>query len=68
MKISAYLLVQTGLLTSLGVAYLEDPPTTADSNTVSDCSWWIVASKLWGAAAVAGKAATPANVERILAW
>ncbi|KAF7535389.1 hypothetical protein G7054_g5453 [Neopestalotiopsis clavispora] len=44
MKISAYLLVQIGFLTSLGAAYLEDPPTTADSNTVSDCSWWIVAS------------------------
>lgn len=26
------------------VAYIEEPPTTADANTVSDCSWWVVAA------------------------
>ncbi|KAJ9143047.1 LysM domain-containing protein [Pleurostoma richardsiae] len=47
MKISTRLIVNTALLglhLSLACAYLTDPPTTADPNTVSDCSYWVVAA------------------------
>lgn len=44
MKVSTHLVTQLGLFAALGSAYLEDPPTTADPNTISECSWWIVAT------------------------
>ncbi|OTA84782.1 carbohydrate-binding module family 50 protein [Hypoxylon sp. CO27-5] len=44
MKVSTHLFAQLSLFAALGSAYLQDPPTTADPNTVSDCSWWIVAA------------------------
>ncbi|KAI0838519.1 carbohydrate-binding module family 50 protein [Hypoxylon sp. FL0890] len=54
MKLSNHLLAQLGPFAALGSAYLQDPPTTADPNTVSDCSWWIVATSTDTCAAIAG--------------
>ncbi|KAI1801809.1 carbohydrate-binding module family 50 protein [Daldinia bambusicola] len=53
MKASSHFLIQLALFCMLASAYLADPPTTADSNTVSDCSWWIVAKSTDTCAAIA---------------
>lgn len=53
MKVSTHSLAQLGLFAALGSAYLEDPPTTADPSTVSDCSWWTVAASTDTCAAIA---------------
>lgn len=53
MKASSHFLVQLALFCMLASAYLVDPPTTANPNTVSDCSWWIVAKSTDTCAAIA---------------
>lgn len=54
MKALTQLLAQLGLFAALGSAYLQDPPTSADPSTVSDCSWWIIATSTDTCAAIAG--------------